>query len=204
MFTNPACARPRSELAAGSRRVPHRVSALQGNPVSRPRHATPCLGWAGLTCAVLCISTCSPTHPGAGALLPRRRRCGPASLLRTPCGPPPIRRALPLLTPSPRTLPALPACLQPEAAGVVAALHGRGVQCVMLTGDNWRTARAVASQVRGRTARRRCRCRCTAPHRRLEAGPLPGSAQPQAWPHPEGLALSIMLPPRKPVLRPAA
>ncbi|KAG2488839.1 hypothetical protein HYH03_012637 [Edaphochlamys debaryana] len=34
--------------------------------------------------------------------------------------------------------------LKPEAAGVVGALRARGVDCVMLTGDNWRTARALA------------------------------------------------------------
>ncbi|EFJ52982.1 hypothetical protein VOLCADRAFT_102604 [Volvox carteri f. nagariensis] len=37
--------------------------------------------------------------------------------------------------------------LKAEAAGVVAALRGRGVQVVMLTGDNWRTARALAGQL---------------------------------------------------------
>ncbi|GIL57370.1 hypothetical protein Vafri_12621 [Volvox africanus] len=37
--------------------------------------------------------------------------------------------------------------LKTEAAGVVAALRGRGVQVVMLTGDNWRTARALAGQL---------------------------------------------------------
>ncbi|GLI67539.1 hypothetical protein VaNZ11_011761 [Volvox africanus] len=37
--------------------------------------------------------------------------------------------------------------LKAEAAGVVAALRGRGIQVVMLTGDNWRTARALAGQL---------------------------------------------------------
>jgi Cu+-exporting ATPase len=36
--------------------------------------------------------------------------------------------------------------LKPEAAGVVASLQERGLQVVMLTGDNERTARAVARQ----------------------------------------------------------
>ncbi len=35
--------------------------------------------------------------------------------------------------------------LKPEARGVAAALAQRGVTCWMITGDNWRTARAVAS-----------------------------------------------------------
>ncbi|GMH33228.1 hypothetical protein BSKO_01062 [Bryopsis sp. KO-2023] len=34
-----------------------------------------------------------------------------------------------------------------EARGVVAALHSRGIQCHMLTGDNWRTARAIAESM---------------------------------------------------------
>ncbi|KAK2078769.1 hypothetical protein QBZ16_003609 [Prototheca wickerhamii] len=37
--------------------------------------------------------------------------------------------------------------LKPEARGVVAALHSAGVSCVLLTGDNWRTARAIAGQL---------------------------------------------------------
>ena len=37
--------------------------------------------------------------------------------------------------------------IKPEARGVVAALHQMGLTCVLLTGDNWRTARAVASQL---------------------------------------------------------
>lgn len=37
--------------------------------------------------------------------------------------------------------------IKPEARGVVAALHQMGVSCVMLTGDNWRTARAIAAQL---------------------------------------------------------
>lgn len=38
--------------------------------------------------------------------------------------------------------------LKPEAASVVAALRNLGVACCMLTGDNKRTAQAVASQLR--------------------------------------------------------
>ncbi|KAG2435932.1 hypothetical protein HXX76_007127 [Chlamydomonas incerta] len=37
--------------------------------------------------------------------------------------------------------------LKPEAPGVVAALRSRKVDVVMLTGDNWRTARALAAQL---------------------------------------------------------
>jgi len=37
--------------------------------------------------------------------------------------------------------------VKPEAAGVVAALHGAGVTCHMLTGDNWVTARIIAAQL---------------------------------------------------------
>ena len=37
--------------------------------------------------------------------------------------------------------------IKPEARGVVAALHQVGIQTVMLTGDNNRTARAIASQL---------------------------------------------------------
>jgi Cu+-exporting ATPase len=37
--------------------------------------------------------------------------------------------------------------IKPEARGVVAALHQMGLSCVLLTGDNWRTARAVADQL---------------------------------------------------------
>ena len=40
---------------------------------------------------------------------------------------------------------ALADALRPESASVVAALHGMGVRVVMLTGDNERTARAVAA-----------------------------------------------------------
>ena len=37
--------------------------------------------------------------------------------------------------------------LKPEARGVVSALHQMGMHCVLLTGDNWRTARAIADQL---------------------------------------------------------
>ena len=37
--------------------------------------------------------------------------------------------------------------IKPEARGVVAALYQMGIQCVMLTGDCWRTARAIAEQL---------------------------------------------------------
>ena len=37
--------------------------------------------------------------------------------------------------------------LKPEARGVVAALHLMGITCHLVTGDNWRTARAVAEQL---------------------------------------------------------
>jgi P-type Cu+ transporter len=37
--------------------------------------------------------------------------------------------------------------MKPEARGVVAALHQMGLSCVLLTGDNWRTARAIAEQL---------------------------------------------------------
>lgn len=37
--------------------------------------------------------------------------------------------------------------LKPEALGVVAALQRQGVECHLLTGDNWRTARAIAKQL---------------------------------------------------------
>lgn len=37
--------------------------------------------------------------------------------------------------------------IKPEARGVVAALHQMGMKCVLLTGDNWRTARAIADQL---------------------------------------------------------
>ncbi len=45
--------------------------------------------------------------------------------------------------------PAAHASVSPLAScsGVVAALHQMGMQCVLLTGDNWRTARAIADQV---------------------------------------------------------
>lgn len=34
-----------------------------------------------------------------------------------------------------------------EAHGVIAALIARGIQCHMVTGDNWRTARTVADSL---------------------------------------------------------
>lgn len=37
--------------------------------------------------------------------------------------------------------------LKPEARGVVAALHKMGLVCHLLTGDNWRTARAIAEKL---------------------------------------------------------
>lgn len=37
--------------------------------------------------------------------------------------------------------------IKPEARGVVTALHQRGMHSVLLTGDNWHTARAVAEQL---------------------------------------------------------
>lgn len=37
--------------------------------------------------------------------------------------------------------------VKPDAAATVAALHAMGVQTVMLTGDNWTTAGAIAAQV---------------------------------------------------------
>ena len=53
-----------------------------------------------------------------------------------------------------RRPPGLPAPAAPLAAphacrrGVVSALHQMGLACVLLTGDNWRTARAIGDQVR--------------------------------------------------------
>lgn len=41
--------------------------------------------------------------------------------------------------------------IKPEARGVVAALHQMGMHCVLLTGDNWRTARAIGEQLGIRT-----------------------------------------------------
>jgi len=37
--------------------------------------------------------------------------------------------------------------IKPESRGVVAALHQMRISCVLLTGDNWRTARAVGHQL---------------------------------------------------------
>jgi len=37
--------------------------------------------------------------------------------------------------------------IKPESRGVVSALHQMGIMCVLLTGDNWRTARAVGHQL---------------------------------------------------------
>ncbi|KAK9809274.1 hypothetical protein WJX73_000048 [Symbiochloris irregularis] len=37
--------------------------------------------------------------------------------------------------------------IKPEARGVVAALGKRGIACHMVTGDNWRVARAISSQL---------------------------------------------------------
>ncbi|KAK9806592.1 hypothetical protein WJX73_005689 [Symbiochloris irregularis] len=37
--------------------------------------------------------------------------------------------------------------LKPEAVGVVAALRGLGLQCYMVTGDNWTTARVIADKL---------------------------------------------------------
>lgn len=37
--------------------------------------------------------------------------------------------------------------VKPEAAGVIGALQARGMQCHMITGDNWRTARTIAAQL---------------------------------------------------------
>ena len=37
--------------------------------------------------------------------------------------------------------------IKPEARGVMVALQRMGLSCVLLTGDNWRTARAVAEQL---------------------------------------------------------
>lgn len=37
--------------------------------------------------------------------------------------------------------------VKPEAAGVVAALGQMGIECHMVTGDNWRTAKAIADEI---------------------------------------------------------
>lgn len=37
--------------------------------------------------------------------------------------------------------------IKPEARGVISALHQMKLRCVLLTGDNWRTARAIADQL---------------------------------------------------------
>lgn len=37
--------------------------------------------------------------------------------------------------------------IKPEAPGVIAALKARGLQCHMITGDNWATARTIAAQL---------------------------------------------------------
>lgn len=37
--------------------------------------------------------------------------------------------------------------IKEESRGVIAALHSMGMTCALLTGDNWRTARAIASQL---------------------------------------------------------
>ena len=37
--------------------------------------------------------------------------------------------------------------LKPEARGVVAALAQKGLTCHLVTGDNWRVARAVSAQL---------------------------------------------------------
>ena len=37
--------------------------------------------------------------------------------------------------------------LKPEARGVISALHVMGITCHLVTGDNWRTARAIAEQL---------------------------------------------------------
>ena len=37
--------------------------------------------------------------------------------------------------------------VKPEAAGVIHTLQSRGLQCHMLTGDNWATARSIATQL---------------------------------------------------------
>lgn len=37
--------------------------------------------------------------------------------------------------------------LKPEAVGVVSALRSMGLQCYMVTGDNWTTARIVAAEL---------------------------------------------------------
>ena len=37
--------------------------------------------------------------------------------------------------------------LKPEARGVVAALAQQGITCHLVTGDNWRVARAVSAQL---------------------------------------------------------
>jgi len=37
--------------------------------------------------------------------------------------------------------------LKPEAVGVVSALRNMGLQCYMVTGDNWTTARIVAAEL---------------------------------------------------------
>ena len=61
--------------------------------------------------------------------------------------------------------------LKPEARGVVAALARRGLAVHLVTGDNWRTARAVASQLAiinvtaeclpaNKAAKIRVRCSC--------------------------------------------
>lgn len=40
-----------------------------------------------------------------------------------------------------------PPLLNHSCRGVVVALHQLGMSCVLLTGDNWRTARAIAEQL---------------------------------------------------------
>lgn len=38
--------------------------------------------------------------------------------------------------------------LKPEAVGVVAALHNMGMQCHLVTGDNWLTAKDIRCAAR--------------------------------------------------------
>ena len=65
--------------------------------------------------------------------------------------------------------------LKPEARGVVAALARRGLAVHLVTGDNWRTARAIAEQLAIVNVCAECLPGAKADKIKVKQHPLPGS-----------------------------
>ena len=71
--------------------------------------------------------------------------------------------------------------IKPEARGVVAALSQRGMTCHMVTGDNWRVARAISSQLGIINVSAECLPAAKAAKIRVWLCPASRSAQFASW-----------------------